>query len=236
MRKWAIRVGCGLAVAVLAAGAWGYMNRADLEVRYAAYRLKSATTDDDRAAWAGKLAATDRGRSALVDLLPHDSPARPAVLAALGRFVTDQPDESAAVPVCGVLLDAFPRCDDGGKAAVLDLLPVIVKRMGPDQASSYRPVVAAGLAMPAAGSRLAAIRAAMHPAVGMRADLLPLLDAAEPEVRRAALFAVGPAADGPPVVGDEELCRWLHDPDAEVRRVCRDALVSRGRTDGEIAL
>ena len=54
----------------------------------------------------------------------------------------------------------------------------------------------------------------------------PLLAAQEAEVRRAALFAVGPATDDDPVVGDEDLFRWLHDPDAGVRQGCHDALTS----------
>src|SRR5439155_15416642 len=85
-------------------------------------------------------------------------------------------------------------------------------------------------------ARLLAIRLAMHPSLKMRPDLLPLLHAAEPEVRRAALFAVGPATDDDPVIGDEEMFRWLHDADTGVRKVCYDALVSRGRTETEIAL
>jgi hypothetical protein len=76
----------------------------------------------------------------------------------------------------------------------------------------------------------------MHPGVNLRADLVSLLAAPEAEVRRAALFAIGPATDDDPVLGDEELFRWLHDPDAGVRQVCYAALTSRGRTDPEIAL
>jgi HEAT repeat protein len=76
----------------------------------------------------------------------------------------------------------------------------------------------------------------MHPHLKLRADLVPLLAAPEPEVRRAALFAVGPATDDAPVIGDEDLFRWLHDPDPGVRRGCQDALASRGRTDAEIRL
>jgi hypothetical protein len=238
MRKWVVRIGIGVTVAAVAAGAWAWANRADLEVRYAAHRLKTAATDDDRATWAGRLAATDAGRAVLVRLVPAgEAPTRAAALAALDRYLTDSPDgDPAAGQVGDGLLDAFPACDDAGKAAVLDLLPAVLKRAGPSQAPKGRAAVAAGLALPAVGSRLAAIRAALHPAVGMRAELLPLLGAPEPEVRRAALFAVGPASDDPPVIADEELCRWLHDPDEGVRRVCLDALVSRGRTDGEIAL
>lgn len=237
MRRWAIRVGCGVAAVTLAAGGWAWVNRADLEVRYAAYRLKSSPTDDARATWAAKLAATDAGRASLVELVRGDSPARPAALTALGKLLADQPDgDPVAGRVCVALLDAFPACDDAGKAGVVDLLPTLLKRAGPDQVGGCRAVVAAGLTMPAVESRLAAVRAAMHPAVGMRADLLSLLNAPEPEVRRAALFAVGPAGDDPPVIGDEELCRWLHDPDDGARRICHESLVSRGRTADEIAL
>ncbi|MBX9582640.1 MAG: hypothetical protein K2X87_20220 [Gemmataceae bacterium] len=237
MRKWVVRIGLGVAVAVVAAGAWAWANRAGLEVKYAAYRLRSATTDDDRATWGGRLAATDAGREVLVGLVPAgEAPTRAAALAALDRYLAEQPDgDPAAGSVCDGLLDTFPSCDDAGKVAVLDLLPAVLKRVGAWQSAKCRAVVAAGLAMPAVECRLAAVRAALHPAVGMRADLLPLLSAPEPEVRRAALFAVGPASDDPPVIDDEELCRWLHDPDDGVRRVCLDALVSRGRTDGEIA-
>ena len=76
----------------------------------------------------------------------------------------------------------------------------------------------------------------MHPRLELRAELLPLLHAPEAEVRRAALFAVGPAAGTDHALGDEELIHWLHDPDAQVRAVCHDALASRGRSESEIAL
>jgi HEAT repeat protein len=42
--------------------------------------------------------------------------------------------------------------------------------------------------------------------------------------------------DGEPLVSDEDLFRWLHDPDDGVRRVCHSALVTRNRTEAEIAL
>jgi HEAT repeat protein len=103
-------------------------------------------------------------------------------------------------------------------------------------AAKCKAAAAAGLKMPSPTARQAAIRAAMHPLVRLRAEVVPLLAAAEPEVRRAALFAVGPATDDDQVIGDEELFRWLHDPDAGVRRGCQDALASRGRTDADIRL
>jgi hypothetical protein len=66
--------------------------------------------------------------------------------------------------------------------------------------------------------------------------VVPLLAAKEPELRGASLFAVTAGPDADQVLADDELFRWLHDPDAGVRKVCHDALVSRDRTDAEISL
>jgi hypothetical protein len=238
-RKWVRRAAAGVVVALVAAGTWAALNRDDLETRYAAYRLKTAPTDEERAARADALAARgDAGLAVLVEVArAGDPPTRAAAVAALARHLAALPDgDPRGVALCGQVLDAFGGCDDAGRELLLDLLPALVKRGGAAHAAKCREAVAAGLTMPAAASRLAAVQAAMHPQVRMRADVLPLLAAAEPEVRRAALFAVGPATDDDPVIGDEELFRWLHDPDPGVRAVCLDALVSRGRNDSEIAL
>jgi hypothetical protein len=65
----------------------------------------------------------------------------------------------------------------------------------------------------------------------------PLLDDPAAEVRRAAMLAVGPAPEGAhPVVGDEELFRWLHDPDLEVRNLCEAALATRGLDEVQVQL
>jgi HEAT repeat protein len=72
--------------------------------------------------------------------------------------------------------------------------------------------------------------------VKMRTEVVPLLGDPEAEVRRAALVAVATAGEGEPLVADEDLFRWLHDPDEGVRKVCHGALVSRDRTEAEIGL
>jgi HEAT repeat protein len=77
---------------------------------------------------------------------------------------------------------------------------------------------------------------ALHPDVKMRSELLHLLTDSEPRVRGAALFGVASVTDGEQVIADEELFRWLHDPDESVRKVCYDALVSRDRSETEISL
>lgn len=238
-RMWLRRAAVAAVLGLAAAGTWAAFNWTDVTVRYAAHRLKAAASEEERAAWADALAARgDAGLPALVELVrTGEPPVRTAAVAALDRHLAAIPDgDPRAAALCGQLLDASSNCDDAGRAALLDLLPAILKRGGATSAPRCRDLVAGGLKSPAVSARLVAVRAGMHPNLRMQAELLPLLSAPEPEVRRAVLIAVGPAADGEPVVGDEELFRWLHDPDAGVRAVCRDALVSRGRTDAEIAL
>src|SRR5262249_46453454 len=47
----------------------------------------------------------------------------------------------------------------------------------------------------------------------------------DPEVRRAAVLALGSAQN---VIGDDDLLPLLHDPDAQVQQLCEVALRSRG--------
>lgn len=238
-RRWVLRVAAGLMLVAVAAGAWVGANYTVVKARYATHRLRTATTDEERTRWADALVAQrETGLAKLLDFLRAGDPSCCAAAAgALARHLSALPEsDPRAISLCGQLLDAFPASGEPGRRAILEMLPVILKRNGTAHSAGCRAVVAEGLRMPDAGARLLAVRLAMHPEVKMRTDLLPLLAAPEPEVRRAALFAVGAATEDEPVIGDEELFRWLHDPDAEVRRVCADALVSRGRTEPEIAL
>jgi hypothetical protein len=237
-RTWVRRVGLVLVLAIGGAGVWAALNATTLKVRYAAHRFTSAATDDDRAKWADQLAGHgDAGLPRLVEFVKAgDATLCPAAAAAIERHLAALPDgDPRAVAVGGQLLDAFPG-GDTTPAAVLDLLPAVLKRTGPVHAVKCRQVVAAGLKLPSPDARLVAVRLAIHPQLKLRADLVPLLAAPEAEVRRAALFAVGPATDDDPVLGDEDLFRWLHDPDPGVRRVCLDSLTSRGRNEAEISL
>ena len=229
----------GVVLTLTAVGVWAGVNRTALRVKYAARGLTTATTDADRAARADALVGHgDAGIQVLIGCVrAGDAAVRSAALAALDRHLNDLPEtDPRAAAVCGQLLDAAAGCDDAGRESLLAMLPTLLKRGGTAHAAACRELVAAGLKMPAVESRLTAVRTAMQPQLHLRAAVVPLLDAAEPEVRRAALFAVGPATDDEPVIGDEELFRWLHDPDPGVRTGCHDALVSRGRTDTEISL
>jgi hypothetical protein len=237
--RWARRVLLGLALAVAGAGAWAVVNRAGLEAHYAARQLARATTDEDRARWAARLVALgDAGRSALVAGVTTGEPAvRAAVVAVVEKALGEAPEgDVSAAALADALLNQFPNCDAGGQEAVVTLLPGLMKRCGPAGGIKCRAVAEAGLKHPSPAARVAAVRAAMNPVLKLRAAVVPLLTAPEAEVRRAALFATGPATDDEPVVGDEDLFRWLHDPDEGVRRVCQDALASRGRTDVDVRL
>jgi hypothetical protein len=237
-RKWVLRAGLVALVAVAAGGTWVAMNRTELKAMYAARQLRNAAGEEERAAAADRLASLGNpGLKRLVEFLcGGDAPCRSAAAAAFGRLLDGMPEgEQWAVIVGGQLLDAFPRCDAEGQRAILELLPCVLNKTGNAHGERCRAAVAAGLAMPDPAARVCAVRIAMHPDVRMRADLVPLLGDANPEVRRAALFAVAAPA-GEQLLGDEELFRFLHDPDEGVRKVCRDALVSRDRTETEIAL
>ena len=238
-RKWIRRGFAIIVLSLLAAVVWAGSNWDSLQVRYAAHRLTTATTDDDRAKWADALTAHgDEGERRLLDLVRTGDPTlRTAAAAALGRHLETLPENDPhAAHRSEILLELFVASDDACRESLVEWLPTLVSRGGPLHRARCKDAVAIGLKLPSVSARLAAIRAALQPQVAMRAELVALLAASEAEVRRAALFAVGPATDAEAVVGDEELFRWLHDPDRGVRAVCHDALVSRGRSDGEIAL
>jgi HEAT repeat protein len=232
--------GVGAAVLVLAgAGVWVGVNATELRSRYAAQRLASATTDEERAQWADTLAGYgELGVRHLVGCVQtSDEPICTAATAALEKYLTNLPDgDPRAGTAGGALLDAFPDATPVGQRAVLRLVPLVLKRGGPAHAMRCRGTVAEGLKAPDFETRLVAVRLTIHPDIRLRAEVTPLLTAPEPELRSAALFAVASAGDGETVINDEDLFRWLHDPDAGVRKVCRDALVARDRSDAEIAL
>jgi HEAT repeat protein len=60
-----------------------------------------------------------------------------------------------------------------------------------------------------------------------------LLNDNVPEVRRAAMLAVGPSSEA---IDAEELLRYLHDSDEDVRKICIEALRSRGLGEEHLRL
>jgi hypothetical protein len=238
-RKWTLRA-VGVAVmAVAGLGTWGAVNQTELRAKYAAHQLASATTDGERTKWADTLVGYgEPGTRELIECVKTGGePSRAVAASALDRHLHGLPDNDArAVALSAAILDAFPTATDPGKRAILNLVPTLLKRTGNTHARRCRAVVAEALKVEDFDTQLAAARLAIHPEIKLRAELKPLLTSPEPQMRGAALFAVALGGDGEPAMSDEELFRWLHDPDAGVRKICRDALVSRDRTDLEISL
>lgn len=224
----------GLALAGVAA-----VKRDALAAAYASHALACAETDEDRARQARvllDLADPEAGR--FTALFEGDRPeeARAAAAAFAEKFADATPGDPAFAAWCRVVAGDGVKPSEAGHAALLGLVPTLLKSNDPSVPALCRPVVAAGLRGPTE-SKLLAARHALHPKVNARADLVPLLSDADTGVRRAALLAVGPAADdGSEVVGTEELFRGLHDGDAGVRDLTALALQSRGLSLSQVSL
>lgn len=238
-RKWTLRL-LGVTVMVVAGvGTWAGVNATELRTKFAARQLTHAATDDERTRWADTLLTYgELGTHELIDCVrTGEDPARGAAVAALDKHLSAFPDnDSRAVALSAAILDAFPSATDAGKRGILQLVPAILKRTGATHARRCRVVVTEAIKLQDFDTCLAAVRLAIHPDIKLRKELTPFLSSPEPQMRGAALFAVAVGGDGEPAIGDEELFRWLHDSDPTVRKICRDALVSRERSDADIAL
>lgn len=228
---WKTRVVVG--AVVLAAGVGGYLslNWSSLLAGRAAGQLRAADSDESRAAAANKLVALgDASTPALLDLLRSDNPMWCAAVASALRDAV-KVDPTFAVR-CGPILAEADSLSDEGKGALLPLACDAATSTDQDLAAKGRDAVRSALrsASPEVVARAAS--AAAIPEVHLKAEVVPLLAHDRPEVRRAAMRVVGPAGNGSAVIGDEELFRWLNDPDLEVQAVCEGALATRGM-DGE---
>lgn len=240
MRTWAKRVGLAVGLLAVMAGAYAAFNWSGVSARYAGYRFRAASTDDDRAKWAGRLVALGDagGPYLLAPFRAGDQAGCTAVIGALkGRLAGLPPTDPGYAACCRPFLDGFGSFSDTGKAAAVELVPELLNCPDPDAAVRCRDAVRAGLVATSADGRVRAVRLALRPEIALLADVVPLLNDPEPAVRRAALLAVGPAPEGSPeVVGDEDLFRCLHDPDPEVRDLCEAALNSRGLDAAQVQL
>ncbi|MDY3553904.1 hypothetical protein R5W24_003018 [Gemmata sp. JC717] len=238
-KKWTVRAAGLVLTALTVVGVWAAFNASVIRARYAAQQLRTVGTDPERDQWADALVTYGApGFGRLVECLKTgNEPARAAAVGALDRHLSALPDgDTRAVTICAAVIEAYPSCGPEGKAGVLRLVPTVLNRTGGAYADRCRAIVAECLKAPEPDVQLTAVKIAIHPEIRLRAEVTPLLASPEPAVRSASLFAVAGSADGEPVLRDEELFKWLHDPDPGVRRVCHDALVNRDRTDVEITL
>ena len=238
-KKLLVRIALGVLLFFIGAGLWGAMNATAVRARYAAWQLRNASTEDERVRAAERLASLgEPGLVRLADLvLAGDEPCCAVAGRAIAQRLESLPDgDPWASAAAERLLGGIANGQATGERTVLELVPLILKRTGPSQAARCREVVSAALRSPDRAVRGNAVRLAIHPSIQLRAGVVPLLDDPEAEVRRAALVVVAGQVGGETLIADEDLFRWLHDPDEGVRRVCHDALVSRERTEMEIAL
>lgn len=232
--KWLARIGlAGLLLAALAV--W---QRERLYVSYCAERLERASAEQ-KSEWAGMLAACGPAAGpTLVGLLRSDDPA--VCQAAREGFETlwkACPDGDAARPeLAAAFFAGEPRFSTPGRAAGLDLLPALVAGKTDALAEKAAAMIATAAKSDSVDVRVQAIATCMQPGLDAVELILPLLNDPSPEVRRAAILALGPPRDRPAVLTDDELLNWLHDRDPDVRRMCEMSLRSRGRTPRDIHL
>jgi hypothetical protein len=82
-------------------------------------------------------------------------------------------------------------------------------------------------------NRVRAVELALNSNLDLAKPATALLNDSAPEVRRAAMLAVGVAKDA---MLTDDLLPWLHDTDAEVRRLCELELRGRGLQDHQLRL
>jgi hypothetical protein len=222
-------------VIAIAAGIW---QRERLWVWYCAERLERAS-EENRGEWADKLAAA--GESAvpsLLGLLRNDDPAVcAAAKEAMDKLTSSwSADDPRRAAFSQRFVEAEPRFSTPGRAAALDLLPVVIASGAPEVIEQAKGMVATAARSESTDVRIQAVAAALRPEVDCLEAIVPLLADSAPEVRRAAILALGPARDGRSVLADDDLLRSLHDSDPEVRHLCEMGLRSRGRSPRDIRL
>lgn len=208
-----------------------------LQVWYATYQLRVATELSQKVRAAERLMELhEAGQRMLLNILiAGDETSRQAVLHAWQSRVEEWSEEviqgwlEAASGVWG-------EADERGQKALLEMALTVVRRYGTSKVPACRQIVCLGLSSVSGSVRREAVRVAQHYGSSLRQHWLDLLKDLEAEVRRAALFTVAAFEDSSTWITDEELFHWLHDPDEGVRRICHDALLSRGRTVLEIDL
>jgi HEAT repeats len=174
--------------------------------------------DDRAAALAGRMAkrfgdCSPAGRRVVLDsaagwMQPPEAKPTVALLNAFAQMVGEtakhpEPEaHAAALQLCSLALD---QADDSS-----ELL------------TAGRVLIQASLRDESPANRLRAVQLAIHPGMNVLEDIAALLKDAAPEVRRAALLAVGPADEK--IVPAKSLLPVLHDADPEVCKACEEIL------------
>jgi hypothetical protein len=161
-----------------------------------------------------------------------------AVLDLAQIWLAKQPAAAASGPieeVCERLLSEAARVPDSMvHARALGLAAQSMERQRPSQERhACRELTRSCLRDEEPANRISAIRLASNVSVGLLQPTAELLEDPVPEVRQAAMLALGSAPEAMPT---DDLLRWLHDPDAGVRRLCESALRGRGLQEHQMRL
>jgi hypothetical protein len=213
------RILCALTVVVVGAAIAGFILRDRLLAQYYVFRLTQAG-EADAEQWIGD--APSWGRDV-----------EPALLAEMNR------DDAARCGRAGAALVAM-HCD-----SISDLGAVFAARyeqVSPagqewllQQAANWdgdgsRQLIASALRSSLPSLRLRAIAVAVKLG-GSLEFLAPLIKDSDSEVRQATIRALGLQREW---LSDDELLPLLHDPERDVQRLARTALLARGLTDNHV--
>jgi len=225
-----------LAAVALAGGA-GFSQRTALLTRYYAYRFEHAP-EAERPAWLDKLVGMgDASVPRLLGFLrKNDGNLCAAARSGLEKSLTQWgPNDPRSRALGDRLLEEHPSFSTAGQMVALQLLPELLDSKNVETAAKARTIVAESLKDKVAELRFLGISVASRPELNLLPSVVPLMDDPDANVRRAALLVLGPVRETgaggaeQPLVSSDDLLRWLHDPDPEVRNICEMSLRSSGR-------
>jgi hypothetical protein len=182
--------------------------------------------------WTGQRNGDDPRSAALADHMAKafgdcsPSGRRVVLEAAVAWFHADdaKPADALLTSCARLVAEAAEVPEDETHAAALSLCSLALDRAedAKEMLPAGRTLVKKALGDESAIARLRAVQASVHPGMDMAEEVAGLLKDPSPEVRRAALFAVGPAEEKQ--VPAKSLLPVLHDADSEVRKVCEEVL------------
>jgi hypothetical protein len=212
----------------------GWFCRDGLKARYYTSRLLNAA-DGDAAGLIEQVGAWGDALTArLLDGLERDDPiACERCGAALARLAsTWPPHDQRRTKLIWQFAECWGSLSTPGRLAAFDCAAALAEH-SPSANSALRQLIRAGLESADAAERRQAAVLALRPEVAAPEMLGPMLNDPVAEVRRVALLAVGPSRA---LIADDDLLPWLHDSDADVRRLCEAALRSRGLRTREVRI
>lgn len=140
--------------------------------------------------------------------------------------------DDALLPLAAGMLNAAAQVKECEvHASALRLAEVVGS--GVEVRAACRELIATCLRDGNAHNQIVAVRLSQDANFDLLVQVVPLLNDPKPEVRQAALLALGPA---PEVLATDDLLLWLHDPDPAVRKLCETALRGRGLPDKHVQL